>query len=406
MRRTELLGLVLMLPLLASALVVPSVAKAASGTQRYIGFRKQATAPGFAGSELKGTVVMTRDGRADIRLAASGTGQGKNEALYGTSKPYRWGRLVSPQFEAAYPFNRAIPSWNAFTPAGTWIQVELRAYRPSTSGWTRYYNMGIWASGSETIKRHSVVGQRDADGAVATDTLVLDGGAAYTRYQYRLTLFTTDPVQSPRVRLMSVLTSDSSREPAGLKTDSDREAWGRDLQVPQRSQMLYPPDGKVWCSPTSTSMVLAYWSHDVPVRQAAAATYDSVYDGTGNWPFNTAWASTLGPDAYVTRFSSVTQIEEWISAGVPVVIPYSFDAGEMDGAPQRSTNGHVLVVRGFTAAGDVIVNDPAASSNSGVRRVYKRGQVEKAWLEGSGGTVYLIYPKGHVIPTAKRYGSW
>jgi hypothetical protein len=49
----------------------------------------------------------------------------------------------------------------------------------------------------------------------------------------------------------------------------------------------------------------------------------------------------------------------------------------------------LLVLRGFTKSGDAIVNDPAAASDNTVRRVYKRAQLEKAWIEASGGMVYV-----------------
>ncbi len=38
------------------------------------------------------------------------------------------------------------------------------------------------------------------------------------------------------------------------------------------------------------------------------------------------------------------------------------------------------MVVGFTADGDVIVNDPASSTNDVVRNVYKRAQFEQIWL--------------------------
>lgn len=407
MKVYALLHLMLAIPLLFSLVVLPSTAtEAATGSQPYAGFRKQITAANFAGSSLTGVVIGSRNARADIHLASSGLSTGHNRKLYGVDRSYWWGRLVSPQFSSAHLFNRAIASWNASTPAGTWVQVELRAYTPAENHWTKYYNLGIWASGAATIKRHSVEGQGNVDGTVATDTLVLAGAAVYSRYQYRLTLFTTDTRVTSRVRLVSVATSNSAKEPAGLNLASDRQAWGRDLDVPKRSQMIYPNGGEVWCSPTSTSMVLAYWGHGVTVPRAAAATYDYVYEGNGNWPFNTAWAGAYGLDAYVTRMSTMAQVEEWISAGVPVIISLGFNRGELDGAPIPSSNGHIIVVRGFTRSGNVIVNDPAAASDSAVRIIYKRAQLERLWLKHSGGTVYLVYPKGHAIPTSKSYGSW
>ncbi|MDQ6780285.1 MAG: hypothetical protein M3Z37_03900, partial [Candidatus Eremiobacteraeota bacterium] len=56
-----------------------------------------------------------------------------------------------------------------------------------------------------------------------------------------------------------------------------------------------------------------------------------------------------------------------------------------------STNGHLLVVRGFTERGDVIVNDPYGRPGA-IRRVYRRGQFAHAWQHGSGGIVYVIAP--------------
>ena len=38
------------------------------------------------------------------------------------------------------------------------------------------------------------------------------------------------------------------------------------------------------------------------------------------------------------------------------------------------------MIVGFTDDGDVIVNDPAAPRNRGVRRTYDRGQFEDAWV--------------------------
>jgi len=73
--------------------------------------------------------------------------------------------------------------------------------------------------------------------------------------------------------------------------------------------------------------------------------------------------------------------------------------GALTGSAVSSSAGHLLVIVGFTKDGRVIVNDPAASSNSSVRRVYDRGQFEKAWLGGSGGVSYIIRPTSKPLPT-------
>ena len=43
---------------------------------------------------------------------------------------------------------------------------------------------------------------------------------------------------------------------------------------------------------------------DVPV--SAAGTYDPVYDGCGNWPFNIAYATEHGLQGWVERLGACT----------------------------------------------------------------------------------------------------
>ena len=67
------------------------------------------------------------------------------------------------------------------------------------------------------------------------------------------------------------------------------------------------------------------------------------------------------------------------------------------------------MIVGFTAEGDVVVNDPAADPRLGisVRRVYPRDTLERLWLTHSGGTVYLIYPQTLAPPsTDAAFGAW
>ena len=68
----------------------------------------------------------------------------------------------------------------------------------------------------------------------------------------------------------------------------------------------------------------------------------------------------------------------------------AFGRNELTGAPISASNGHLLVVVGFEADGDVVVNDPAGATNGEVRRVYDRAQFERLWLTASGGTAYVI----------------
>ncbi len=68
--------------------------------------------------------------------------------------------------------------------------------------------------------------------------------------------------------------------------------------------------------------------------------------------------------------------------------------GMLRGGPLPAASGHVRVLRGSTAGGDVVVNDPAAARTRGVRRLYDRGRLEDAWLSGSGGRAYVAAARG------------
>ena len=78
MRLQRPLALLFVLSLVLPALAAPFSAKAAKGTEPYVGFRKHTTAADFGGSTLSGVEIDSRNGGADINLAASGLSTGTN----------------------------------------------------------------------------------------------------------------------------------------------------------------------------------------------------------------------------------------------------------------------------------------------------------------------------------------
>ncbi|HVA24649.1 MAG TPA: peptidase C39 family protein [Chloroflexota bacterium] len=337
---------------------------------------------------------------------ASGLCRGSDTSVdgaYYNGGSFVFGTMTSPPVSTPAMFDRLVGSWDAFTPTGTWIELHARVQQ--APGWSRWYALPVWASDTGTIKRHSVNGQKDDRADVQTDTLIPAAGLPASAYQLEVTLFSASADASPAVKLV-----DASTLPEAAQ--AEHQAGGVELPVPRRSQMLpeyqslgFGGGGEAWCSPTSTSMIMAYWAGvlhlpqlDLPVPQVAAGTYDYTYGGAGNWPFNTAFAGSYGLTAYVDRLASFDQVEAWIRAGVPIAISIAFRPGDLPQAPIPSSPGHLLVVRGFTPSGDVIVNDPVAATDAQVRMVYDRSQLEHAWQHGSGGTVYVIYPPGWQTP--------
>lgn len=314
----------------------------------------------------------------------------------------RW-TLTSPPLTAGLDWNEAVLSWNAETPPGTGLKFELRRLAPAPE--TPWYVLGFWASApTGRCPRQSVRGQKDAHGEVQTDTLVLSAPARAAQIRVIFTGAATGG--EARLKFLGLSLRDNRAEWTELPPN--RAAWGRELAVPERTQVIYPEGVAAWCSPASLSMLLAYWAArldrpelaaDVPA--VARAVHDPEWPGTGNWAFNTAFAGGFpGLRAYVTRLSDVSELEDWVLAGVPLAVSVSYNL--LRGEPREREDGHLVVVRGFTAAGDVVVNDPG--TGRAIRRVFARPNLARAWAT-SGHTVYVVHPVDQALP-ADRFGHW
>jgi hypothetical protein len=334
---------------------------------------------------------------------------------------------TSPVFSPGFAFTELVASWNAETTASSLVEVDMQA-SPDGSRWTKWYVMGRWTYDDTVFHRTSVGGQGDSDGYVAIDTFVA-GKVPMTSYRLQVML-TRDTARTatPTVRALGAM---ASAVPAKLSVPTTRTFSGAATlphAVPQLSQEIhagqfpeYDGGGEAWCSPTSTAMVLGYWGQhpsaadmayipagyaDPEVDYAARYTFDYHYNGTGNWPFNTAYAARYGLDAFVTRLRSLDEAELFIRAGIPLVASIAVDPNKLDGFLFKGSNGHLLVIAGITADGNVVANDPASTSDATVPRVYDRGQFEDAWLNHSGGIVYVIHPPGGALPAVPAQANW
>ncbi len=399
-------------PLVPSAGAASSsstASSAATTTPRSIAYTEWDTGPQLRAGTAKGARVIKGG-----RLAVTPTAAARRTYA---GRSYQVGRWVSPWSATRFGLTELIASWEATTPGNSWVEIEVRG-RTKAGATSSYDVLGRWTSGDAYTKRQTVSGQKDDLARVSVDTWRSNAAAGLTSYQLRVSLMRLPGKPSPTVDTVGAV---ASRLPSGQVAESTPGvARGTVLDVPRYSQMIhrghYPQwgsGGEAWCSPTSTSMVLGYYrklprparysyvpsDHVDPwVDHAARMTYDHAYDGTGNWPFNTAYAAGLTGHAFVTKLRSLREAEQFIAAGIPLVASVAFGPGELSGAPISSTEGHLLVIVGFTRSGDVVVNDPAASTRAGVLRTYDRGQLENAWLPTTGGTVYVITDDAHPLP--------
>jgi hypothetical protein len=402
----------------------------------HIGYEQWSTAAEFAEGTFAGTVPQ---GDGVAFATASDTFTYDDPFGDGTVVTYDVATWTSPEVTPGFDLTELVASWNADTPPGTWIQVSVSGTADDGTR-SKEYILGRWAEETESIHRTSVPAQGDELATVAIDTLVTRTDRSLSTWRLSVSFYREQGLADDVVPSMSLVSAMASRLPEKVKrlpASPSGGAEGLVLDVPAYSQELhlgeypeYNGGGEAWCSPTSTSMVMAYWaqqtgndqyvpdpseyawvdpSYDDPwVDHAAANTFDWNYDGTGNWPFNTAYAARYHLESFVTRLRSLTEAEQFIKAGIPLVVSVSFKESELDGAGY-GTNGHLMVIVGFTADGDVVVNDPASGlipSNDEVRRTYDREQFENVWVPHSGGIVYVIRPADVPLPPAPAEANW
>lgn len=316
---------------------------------------------------------------------------------------YEYAEWASPWQEPGFPVDDLVASWSALTRPGAWVEIAAQAR--GTDTWSV---LGRWADGDHPAYRTSVNGQPDVD----TDVWHARGADAW---RLRVGLFRTQGGTGPTVRMLGAVVS-ARPDPLRSRTEPRPPTARTVLDVPCFSQIVHRDHGgSGWCSPTSVAMVLARYralpqlrdDHPDPwVDHVANEVFDPAYGGAGNWSFNTAYAAGQTGHAFVTRFRDLADAEAFVAAGIPLVAAVKYADGELTGAPVAGTDGHLLVICGFTEAGDVVVNDPAAPTNGDVRRTYHRGELERAWLGGSGGVVYVIHDDGHPLPSRGDGSPW
>lgn len=344
----------------------------------------------FEGTAVDGDRIVLNDKRADS-FPRSGT----------------W--TSSPQI-TPFPVTEIIPSWNVIAPSETGARFHVRVKDLGTGEWSPWLYIGQWGR-TIAMGRNDRTIQFDG-GEVQIDTLVLRRPASAFQIRATLQSFDYDTKIVPALRRVSICYSgvvdDQQQRRELMPSLNVPDNWARDLSVKFRAQADSNPriKGEV-CSPTSVSMVMEYSGVNLPTLENANAIFDSDYNLFGNWNRAVARAGELGLDAWITRFRNWDQVKATIAQGQPIVASIRFEKGEMPNNPlYQDTPGHLIVIRGLTKEGDVIVNDPARKeprdgkpNGNGV--VYKANELAKAWFD-RGGVAYIIRkPAATRAPTSR-----
>lgn len=285
------------------------------------------------------------------------------------------GKYISPIIKTK-AFKDLVMSWNVDTPDGTEIEILVKVR--VGENWSQWFSCGKWSLNGF---RGSIRNQKDEIAKMNIDTLEVlgDKGAEALRYSIRLSREDTN-IPGPRLRNVFIALNLEEKSKPVFAAD---KTYLVDLKVPERSQMVVPEIGNVICSPTSLSMVLEYYGHKIDTEEVAANVLDKEFNIYGNWSFNAAYGGTKCKYSYVERFTSVDDIKEKISKGIPLIASIRTKTeDEISGAPQAYPSGHLIVIRGFTVKDGeeyIIVNDPAAKEVETVRREYKVSEFERAW---------------------------
>ncbi len=334
--------------------------------------------------------------------------------LKASSDRYPASGTYTSQVIESPPFRQLVMSWNADTPANTYVEIEARVLRTDLL-WSGWHCWGTWG---RTVVCSSANSSDDV-AKLDTDTLTVQpDGVEAVALQYRVNLYSDDPAETPNVRLIAgTIANDipGRRLTRAYNPVDVPPAASIELPVPQYSQYKRDPQfAHGICSPTCLTMAMEFYGKPILVEEVVRAAWDDAYAGYGNWSFNAAVAGSYGFAAYVAYFwgqddaATLDRVRQALAAGKPLITSVRYRNSEtverklpvLDGAPIAKTAGHLVLVRGITERDGeayLIVNDPAAPGDDTVRREYRADQFLAAWTRR---VAYVIEPVGSDSVTA------
>ncbi len=288
---------------------------------------------------------------------------------------------------ACEPFDECLVSWNARHSKTTGFGVEIAVARRADADFSPWMWIGEWN-----------VRERPAEPVLAFEDAKIDVDTFSSKSQWRavrvrVRVRANDPTQL-RFALDSLALVPTLHK--GVRANSAPAETGlaprARMTVPFRSQRGEESAlaGRI-CSPTSVSMLLAYRGVDADTAEVARRAYDPFHDIYGNWNRAIQTAYSFGVPGRLERIASWQRAEQLLAAGQPLILSIAAKPGQLRNAPYASTSGHLLVLCGFDAQSNALVNDPAAATAELGQLAYTRADLETVWM-ARGGTTYVLEP--------------
>ncbi len=400
---------------------------------------KLADRAGFASGQATGLLLTDKLGSGALRMKKPG------EACF-----------LTPVYRTEAPFNDLVASWNAETPAGSWLEVLGRLYLPEYDGWTDrdgtthdgWTDWLSWGRWSTHIARccphaqdsHPRRDSEDNDGwafaysykGAGDSSVNVRGELTATAFQLKAVLHAADDCQAlPALRLLAA-TWKNTHDPDWQSKCSYPEpavepAPSVLLDTPAISQMARDPDyARVICSATTATMLMNARGGDLLPEDVTLLGYDHGFGGNGNWSFTCAAAGAYGYESYVS-YSSFEAIRQEITRGygVGLSVKYSDKEGDtvpyLENAPCRAP-GHLIAIVGYYFSQELgeyvyCANDPAGNSDGEVaHREYRESQLDKCWYRRAayflhdrqpGAGLYVRdYVSATLMPVKDQPGQW
>ena len=293
-------------------------------------------------------------------------------------------------------FEEVVGSWNCIT--GLDRTCELKVSVCINGTWSKYFTYGEWGLGKDNYYYN----QTDTNVKMSVDEIILLNGKQGEKIKYQVVL-KRNSASAPSPELARVGFT-LSMEDYTYEVDVTGLPSQADWDLPKLYQHDVRSVGGVICSPTTTTMLLKYrgldFSEQAKTYKNASSwgVYEHGYIASlaadpghnsptyGNWTYNMAVAGAFGRKALVVRMYSWEELKYYLATVGPVGATIGGNFGIY------STNGHLIVVRGYKEVNGnttVICNDPNVS---GVYYEVSLDIFMNAWHRNNSnsGVIYIV----------------